>query len=269
MQRKLKKTAKIASVTAVALALAYFFPVVVAAFALCGLWDVSRNRGLDVGVLKQYFFKNGITTWLASPINILLDIFALPFLNKGVYTLAELPAGYQDEIGELIRRTDELDVVGRLRSQTEGLSRAMYFFKWYGRNIESDLDIAEFHRQFRYVRTIGVSMFRGHESTSRHFGPFRPCLRVLYCLNKITNPNSYIKVGPVENRWRAERLFIFDDTLLHQSFNESDEARYVLFVDILRPSYVNFVFDFAVFLIRTVFRGFNGVFYKNWKLVNN
>jgi beta-hydroxylase len=145
----------------------------------------------------------------------------------------------------------------------------MFFFKWYGRNVESTVDIPEFRADFRYVRTIGVSMFRGQESTSRHFGPFRPTLRVLYCLNKITDPNSFIKVGYSENRWRDNRLFIFDDTLLHQSFNNADTERYVLFVDILRPSYLNFVFDLAVTMIRLIFKSFNGIFYKNWKLVNN
>jgi aspartyl/asparaginyl beta-hydroxylase (cupin superfamily) len=269
VKRKLKKISKITSVSIVGLALAYFFPIPIIAFVLCGVCDVSRNRGLDTSILKQYFFKNGITTWLASPLNILLDILALPYLNKGVYNLADLPVAYQDEIGALLRSADELDLVGRLHRQTAGLPRVMYFFKWYGRNVESDIEIPDFHVRYKYVRTIGVSMFRGHESTSRHFGPFRPSLRILYCLNNIKDKNSYIKVGPVENHWKDNRLFIFDDTLLHQSFNKSDDPRYVLFVDILRPSHLNFVFDFAVTLIRVFFKGFNGIFYKNWKLLNN
>ena len=32
-------------------------------------------------------------------------------------------------------------------------------------------------------------------------------------------------------------LFIFDDTLIHQSFNEEDDLRYCAFIDIIRPSY--------------------------------
>jgi len=269
VRRKLKKTAKIGSVTIVALSLAYFFPVAVIIFVLCGIWDVSRNRELDAGVFKQYFFRNGITTWLASPLNILLDLLALPFLNKGVYQLGDLPADYQKEIRDLITIVENLDLVRRLEQHTKGLRRAMFFFKWYGRNVESKIEVPEFQVDFRYVRTIGVSMFRGRESTSRHFGPFRPTLRVLYSINKITDRESYIRVGDAENHWRDKRLFIFDDTLLHQSFNKADTERYVLFVDILRPSYVNFVVDLAVAAIRLIFKSFNGIFYKNWKLVNN
>lgn len=256
-------------VAVVFVTVAYFFPIPLIALILCGIWDVSRNRGLDASVFRQYFFKNGIATWLASPVNILMDILALPYWNKGVYRLDDLPLAYQDEILDLLKTADSGNLVARLESYMGDNPRAMVFFKWYGRDRQAPIDIPEFNREFRFVRTIGVSAFRERERTSRHFGPFRASLRVLYCLNDIEDESSYIKVGPVENRWKENKLFIFDDTLLHQSFNETDAPRYVLFVDILRPSYVPIVFDVAVSVIRVFFKGINGMFYKNWKLVNN
>ncbi len=269
MNRTVKKSVIYAGVTAVFAAIAYFFPIPLAVLVLCGLWDVSRNRGADLSVLQQYFLKNGVGAWLASPVNILMDVLALPFINKGVYELADLPQTYQDEIRGILKTADDSDLVKRLELHMAGAQRAMVFFKWYGRDRQAPIEMPEFHRQFRFIRTIGVSAFRKRENTSRHFGPFRPSLRVLYCLNEMKDESSYIKVGPVENRWRDNKLFIFDDTLLHQSFNDTDQARYVLFVDIIRPSYLPFVFDFAVSVIRVFFKGVNGIFYKNWKLVNN
>ncbi|MGE0246482.1 MAG: aspartyl/asparaginyl beta-hydroxylase domain-containing protein [Pyrinomonadaceae bacterium] len=269
MNRRVKKIIKYILVAGVFVLLGWFFPIPFAALVLCGVWDVSRNRDLDLSVFRQYFLRNGIGTWLASPINILLDILALPYINKGVYQLTDLPEAYQEEIGGLLKRADELGLANLLEEKTAGLPRAMYFFKWYGKNIDTSLSIPEFHNDYRFIRTIGVSAFRERESTSRHFGPFRPSLRVLYCLNEVTDPNAYIKVGPVENHWNTDRLFIFDDTLLHQSFNETDNPRFVLFVDIIRPSYLPFVFDAAISLIRVFFKGVNGIFYKNWKLINN
>lgn len=269
MNRTIKKAIKYILVTAAFVGIAYFFPVPLLILILCGVYDVSRNRGLDASVFRQYFLKNGIGTWLASPLNILLDIFALPYWNKGVYKLEDLPKEYQEEINGLLVTADEGGLVERLEKHMGNAARAMLFFKWYGRDQQAPIDMPAFHKKFKFVRTIGVSAFRMRERTSRHFGPFRPSLRVLYCLNKIEDENAYIKVGPVENRWRDNKLFIFDDTLLHQSFNETDMPRYVLFVDILRPSYLPFVFDFAVSVIRIFFKGVNGVFYKNWKLVNN
>lgn len=269
MNRTVKKAIKYTLVGGAFLALFYFVPIPMIALTLCGIWDVSRNRELNAGVVRQYFMRNGIGTWLASPINILLDVLALPYINKGVYQLSDLPEAYQKEIAALLRRADELNLVELVDRKTEGMKRAMYFFKWYGKNIDAAIDIPEFHQKYKYIRTIGVSVFRERESTSRHFGPFRPSLRVLYCLNDNVGEQAYIHVGDVKHHWRENKLFIFDDTLLHQSFNETDDPRLVLFVDILRPSYLPFVFDLAVSIIRVVFQGINGVFYKNWKLVKN
>jgi beta-hydroxylase len=269
VNRILKKTGKYLIVAAAFAALAYFFPIFLGILVFCGLVDVSRNRDLDLSVVRQYFLKNGVGTWLASPINLLLDILALPYRNKGVYKLKDLPEGHQTEIRTLMRSADAGDLVTRLERHMGDSPRAMVFFKWYGCNVEAPIEMPAFNEQFTFVRTIGVSAFRERERTSRHFGPFRPSLRVLYCLNEIKDENAYIKVGPVEHHWKNGRLFIFDDTLLHQSFNETDAPRYVLFVDIIRPSYLKPVFDLAIRLIRILFRGVNGVFYKNWKLVNN
>ena len=250
-------------------ALLYFLPVFTIAYIACGLWDVSRNRDLNWGVIRQYFTLNGISTWLLSPLNILLDLLSLPYINKGVYQLEDLPTAYRDEIRELIATADRSKAGELVDERTAGLKRAMYFFKWYGMDINGAIDIPEFHRPYQFVRTIGVSLFRERENTSRHFGPLRPSLRVLYCLNDDVDEGAYIKVGPVENYWKENKLFIFDDTLLHQSFNESDDRRLVLFVDVIRPSYLPWVFDLAVAATRLVFRGSKGIFYRNWKLVNN
>ena len=76
-----------------------------------------------------------------------------------------------------------------------------------------------------------------------------------------------IVVGGTTNYWRKSKLFIFDDTLLHQSFNESDKARYCLFVDIARPSMLPAMVAWVVTLNRFLFRGLNSIFYKKWKVI--
>ena len=47
----------------------------------------------------------------------------------------------------------------------------MLFYKWYGKDL--DTDIPEFNKNFKYIKTIGVSLFREKTPTSRHFGPLR------------------------------------------------------------------------------------------------
>lgn len=263
----MKKILKRLLALALLLAAFYFFPIFIGIYLLLELYDVLRNKQVDIALFKQYFFVNGLLTWLISPFNTFLDILSLPFINKGVYKLGDLPEGHQKEIKDLIATAESKNIPALLDDHCRGMKRAMFFFKWYGRDYETSVDIPEFNEHFKYIRTVGISMFKERESTSRHFGPFRPTLRVLYCLNDITDDNVFIEVGPIVQKWKDEKLFIFDDTLQHRSVNESDADRYVIFVDILRPTYLPFAMDAAVNLIRLIFERFNGIFYKNWNMV--
>ncbi|MBX7174709.1 MAG: aspartyl/asparaginyl beta-hydroxylase domain-containing protein [Pyrinomonadaceae bacterium] len=265
----MKKTIKYGLMISIYLALVYFLPYIFVPFFLIGLYDVLRNDEKNLSVAKQYFLGNGMLTWLASPVNTLLDIFSLPFINKGVYKLNDLPETHQNEVKTLLETVKNENLVEKVGKYTEGLPRAMFFFKWYGKNMECPIDVPAFKKDFNYIRTVGISAFNIRESTTRHFGPFRASIRVLYCINDEKDENVYIKVGNVEQRWRDEKLFIFDDTLLHQSFNESDHPRYCLFVDILRPSYLNFINEIAIFMIRFWLQSVKGIFYKKWKVIEN
>lgn len=264
----MKKSVKvILAALIVLLPLCYFFPKFVLFFVACGLYDVIRNTRLDFSVVQQYFLGNGILTWLLSPFNILMDLLALPYYNKGVYKLEDLPPSHQSEIKHLIESAHAENLVGQIEERTKNLSRSMIFFKWYGSNIDTFLNIPAFHEKYKYIQTIGVSVFSKKQSTSRHFGPFRATLRVLYNINDFTDKSAYIEVGETINYWSESKLFIFDDTLLHQSFNESDKARYCLFVDIVRPAAFPAPLILVVNVIRYFLKGVNAVFYKNWKVI--
>ena len=90
-----------------------------------------------------------------------------------------------------------------------------------------------------YIKTIGVSLFREKTSTSRHFGPMRLTYRILYNFNKVKKLVLTLKLMGQLIFGKRNPLFIFDDTLIHQSFNEEDDIRYCAFIDIIRPSYLN------------------------------
>src|SRR5258708_36039945 len=71
--------------------LAYIFPKLAIFYAICGLYDVSRNR-VNATTLRRYFLGNGFATWALSPINVFLDLISLPHINRGVYRLRYLAA---------------------------------------------------------------------------------------------------------------------------------------------------------------------------------
>jgi aspartyl/asparaginyl beta-hydroxylase (cupin superfamily) len=247
--------------------LAYFFPKVAIVYAACGAYDVSRNSGLSLSTLRRYFIGNGFPTWLLSPFNSLLDLLSLPYINKGVYRLEDLPPAYQDEVRRLIEAAKDANLVAQLEEAAKQYPRTMIFFRWYGVDKQTFLNIPAFHQPWKYIQTIGVSVFNKKVSTSKHFGFLRASLRILYNLNDINDNSAYIIVGDKTSYWRENKLFIFDDTLLHQSVNETDQVRYCLFVDMVRPTPFPALMRTVISGVRLLTQSFKFIYYQNWKLI--
>lgn len=245
----------------------YFIPEITAFFLSCGALDVLRNKRRTFSTLDRYFAGNGFFTLLLSPFNLLMDLLSLPYWNKGIYNIGDLPKAHQDEINTVIDAALKQDLVGKLEAKMQGQKRGMIFFKWYGKNIDNSLDIPEFHHQFKFIRTIGVSVFNKKQSTGKHYGPIRVTLRVLYNINDMKDKSAYIKVGNHINYWQDNKMFIFDDTLQHQSCNNSDAVRYCMFLDILRPSPLPRVTSAILSCIRLVMAPFNSIFYGHWTIL--
>ena len=262
--RTLKKALK--RIVPLALAL-YFIPWLFLCYVALGLIDFSRNSQRTFRTLDRYFAGNGVFTWLLSPFNLLMDVFCLPYWNRGIYRLQDLPPAYQSEIQTLIDAASNRNLVGLLESKMQEKKRGMIFFKWYGKNIPGSVDMPEYHQPFQYIRTIGVSIFNKKQSTGEHFGPLRVTLRVLYNINDIDNKNVYIRVGNQTHFWKENKLFIFDDTLQHQSCNESDAMRYCLFVDMLRPSPWPGLMSGVLTGIRLMMAPVRAIFYKHWTVI--
>ncbi|MFM8272634.1 MAG: aspartyl/asparaginyl beta-hydroxylase domain-containing protein [Gemmata sp.] len=262
--RLLKRAAKRVVLVAAAV---YFLPYLAAAYFLIGLIDFARNTGKNFASFDRYFFGNGAFTWLLAPVNLFFDLLTFPYRNRKIYALTDLPPAYQAELSAIFDAAHRNDLVGRLREKLGDTKRAMIFFKWYGKNVGTSVPMPEYHAPMRFVRTIGVSVFNSRQSTGRHYGPLRLTLRVLYNVNDTVSPDVFIEVGDRVHRWRDGKLFIFDDTLQHQSCNQSDEPRYCLFIDILRPSYVPRVLDAVLGCVRFGLSRFNRVFYKHWTML--
>src|SRR5262249_13309053 len=94
----------------------FFIPKLLAFYVCCGLLDVLRNRRRTFSTLNRYFAGNGLCTWLLSPFNLLMDVLSLPFRNRGIYRIDDLPAAHQGEIRSIIAAAHESRLVERLES---------------------------------------------------------------------------------------------------------------------------------------------------------
>ncbi|WP_020591953.1 aspartyl/asparaginyl beta-hydroxylase domain-containing protein [Kiloniella laminariae] len=242
--------------------LLYFIPIFTLAFICMGLLDLGRHSKITPELAKKYFTGNGLLTWVLSPINLLLDLIS--HRNRYIYKLDDFPTEQKAEIASVLKVFDEnkTEIISDIRAQLEGKSRGMLFYKWYGKNTNDA--VPAFNAEYKYIKTIGVSVFNKKKSTSLHFGPLRLTLRVLYNLTPIKSDNIFIEVDGKKHFWHDDPLFIFDDTLQHQSINEEDHERYCVFVDVLRPSQFTGLQNLLMKLMQQVFIKFNGIFYKNW-----
>lgn len=266
MEKKTAKSLRKVAIAVPVLALAlYFIPVLTILFVLCGLADVLRNDIKDRRLFERYFLGNGMLTWVLSPFNLLIDL--LSYRNWKIYRLENFPPEWQAEIDGVLEvfRQRQAEIIADIDNRFEAGRRGMYVYQWYGKqHIDK---IPEFNRQFKYVKTIAVSVFSGRESTSFHFGPLRLTLRVLYNLRPAQTDKIFIECGRTKNLWYKSPFFCFDDTLLHRSVNEHDGRRYCVFMDVIRPSPVPGFLSLLLKGVSLSVDRINSVFYKNWKMI--
>lgn len=212
-------------------------------YIFTGIYDVARQKSKDKKFLfYQYFLVNGTLTWIFSPINTIIDIICLPFINKQVYELDDLPKKHIAEINRIIEQCPKSYLISAIKDLVLEESRSMLLYKWYGFNVENKYPVKLFHEKFDKILTIGVSSFKPQTSTSKHFGWLRAGIRVLINIDEENEDGAYIVVNGKEHVWKTDgQLFIFDDTVLHISHNLTNNIRNCLFIDIVRPSYFEFL----------------------------
>jgi beta-hydroxylase len=262
---RIRRAVKAAVVLGLAL---WLIPIPALILVACGALDVTRHRMKNVDLFERYFAGNGLLTFVLSPINLIAD--ALSSRSPALYRLEDLPPGHRAEIETTMRafRANEAAIRAATSGHDQANGRTMLVWKWYGVDHKPPVDIPEFAQEFRYLRTIAVSVFRGQEATSWHFGPLRFTLRVLFNLSPSPGHTSFLSVDGRTCHWSEDPLVIFDDTYLHRSVNGVGDVRFCLFMDILRPGWGTRVLDFGVTCTAVGFRSLKSLFYKKWKFVS-
>jgi aspartyl/asparaginyl beta-hydroxylase (cupin superfamily) len=115
-------------------------------------------------------------------------------------------------------------------------------FFLYGYGFEAKLGVemcphtAALMRQIPGMTTAMFSILSPRKHILDHRGPYKGVLR--YHLGLIVPRDAQacrIRVGEEIRHWEAGHSMVFDDTFNHEVWNDTDETRVVLFVDVLRP----------------------------------
>jgi aspartyl/asparaginyl beta-hydroxylase (cupin superfamily) len=115
-------------------------------------------------------------------------------------------------------------------------------FFLYGYGFEAKLGVemcprtAALMREVPGMTTAMFSILSPRKHILDHRGPYKGVLR--YHLGLVVPHEAQqcrIRVGDEIRHWEAGKSMIFDDTFNHEVWNDTDETRVVLFVDVLRP----------------------------------
>lgn len=152
--------------------------------------------------------------------------------------------GIRQELDELLVHRDELpnfqDISVAQRSLTQDDQWKTYFFAGYGIDFETNRErcprTIELLKHVDGLSTAFFSVLGPGKRLHEHRGPYKGVLRYHLAL-KIPEPQNGcgIRVGGETAHWEEGRSMVFDDTFPHEAWNETDEDRVVLFMDIVRP----------------------------------
>src|ERR1700680_3094287 len=115
-------------------------------------------------------------------------------------------------------------------------------FFLYGYGFQGDLGVemcprtAALMREIPGMTTAMLSILSPRKHILDHRGPYKGVLR--YHLGLIVPREAEkcrIRVGEEIRHWEQGKSMIFDDTFNHEVWNDTEETRVVLFVDVLRP----------------------------------
>ncbi len=129
--------------------------------------------------------------------------------------------------------TDQIEITDDDRWKT-------YFLYGYGFRAELGIETcprtAALMKRIPGMTTAMFSILSPGKHILDHRGPYKGVLR--YHLGLIVPHDAEacrIRVGEEIRHWQEGQSMIFDDTYNHEVWNDTDETRVVLFVDVLRP----------------------------------
>jgi beta-hydroxylase len=145
------------------------------------------------------------------------------------------------ELDRLLRRVDLLpnfqDVQEEQRMLTDDDRWKVFLLYGYGVRLDENCrrcpETARLVESIPGMTTAMFSILRRGKHIPPHRGPYKGVLR--YHLGLRVPAGCRIRVGDEVRHWAEGRSLVFDDTHEHEAWNDSDEDRVVLFVDVLRP----------------------------------
>ena len=151
----------------------------------------------------------------------------------------------RQELDEILQYTDSLPRFQDISSeQGRHISQdnlwKTFFLYGYGVKMAQNCDYCpqttRLIEQIPGLKTAFFSILLPGKHIPEHRGPYKGVLRCHLALKVPQNKEQCgIKVDEQVRHWEAGKTLIFDDSYPHEAWNQTDEVRVVLFLDIVRP----------------------------------
>ncbi len=169
------------------------------------------------------------------------------FDNNRFPWIAEIEANWQTIHEEAERLLEDRDDLANFQDISKDQIEITDDDRWktfflYGYGFEAKLGTemcprtAALMREIPGMTTAMFSILSPRKHILDHRGPYKGVLR--YHLGLIVPKDAEacrIRVGDDFRHWQEGKSMVFDDTFNHEVWNDTDETRVVLFVDMLRP----------------------------------
>ncbi len=207
-----------------------------------GLTITERAR--DAAVTAGQQLMSGFEWWLLRS----SEIPTSPFLDRQDFAWAGmLENGWREiraELDEVLGRHEELPNFQDILRDVAPISRddrwKTFFFLAYGYRSEANRArcprTTELLDQIPGLVTAFFSILSPHKRIPPHRGPYRGVVRCHLGLMVPEPADSCgISVGGEVRHWQEGQTMFFDDGYEHFAWNDSDQTRVVLFLDVIRP----------------------------------
>ena len=169
------------------------------------------------------------------------------FENDRFPWIAEIEANWETIADELEHVLEDREALPNFQEISKDQIEITDDDRWktfflYGYGFEAKLGVemcprtAELMRRIPGMTTAMFSILSPRKHILDHRGPYKGVLR--YHLGLIVPDDAEacrIRVGGDFRHWVEGESMIFDDTYNHEVWNDTDQTRVVLFVDVLRP----------------------------------
>jgi len=169
------------------------------------------------------------------------DVFTSNTVLQSNWKIIQKDALQIYEKKDKLRNMNDIGVMGNFVDiDAEKGKWKVFVLKWYNTSLENAKRLCpntiSLLNKCPDIHAAMFSILEPGKFIPPHKGPFTGCLRYHLGL-KIPKDreNCYIKVNDEKFNWTEGESLIFDDTYVHSVYNNTNESRIILFLDIERP----------------------------------